>query len=52
MLMLVVFFLTGIVFCFGEEKITYGITHVVWFEIEAKGLDGPGDDFRGKFVIL
>ncbi|PAA59011.1 hypothetical protein BOX15_Mlig021795g3 [Macrostomum lignano] len=34
-----------------EPKPTYKVTEEVWFEVEIKDLDGPGDDFTGKFTI-
>ena len=27
------------------------VTEEVWFDIEIKDLEGPGDDYRGRFVI-
>lgn len=29
----------------------YTITDEVWFDIEIRDFDGPGDDYRGRFVI-
>ena len=27
------------------------VTEEAWFDVEVKDLDGPGEDFRGRFVI-
>ncbi|PAA65037.1 hypothetical protein BOX15_Mlig031163g1 [Macrostomum lignano] len=32
-------------------KPKYTVTEEVWFEIEIKDLDGPGDDFTGRFTV-
>ena len=29
----------------------YTVTDEVWFDVEVKDYDGPGEDFRGRFVI-
>ncbi|XP_060566460.1 uncharacterized protein LOC132725375 isoform X2 [Ruditapes philippinarum] len=29
----------------------YTVTEEAWFDVEVKDLDGPGEDFRGRFVI-
>jgi len=29
----------------------YTVTEEAWFDIEIKDLDGPGDDYRGRFVV-
>ena len=29
----------------------FTVTEEAWFDVEVKDLDGPGDDFRGRFVI-
>lgn len=34
-----------------QPKPTYKVTEEVWFEVEIKDMDGPGDDFTGKFTI-
>ena len=32
----------------ADDNKNFTITHVAWFEVEARDFDGPGDDFRGK----
>lgn len=37
-----------------SEELTkpkYTVTEEVWFEVEIKDLDGPGDDFTGRFTV-
>ena len=29
----------------------YTVTDEVWFEVEVKDMDGPGQDFKGRFTI-
>lgn len=29
----------------------YTVTDEVWFEVEVKDMDGPGQDFRGRFTV-
>ena len=29
----------------------YTVTDEVWFEVEVQDMDGPGQDFRGRFVV-
>ena len=29
----------------------YTVTDEVWFDIEVKDYDGPGEDYKGRFVI-
>lgn len=29
----------------------YTVTDEVWFEVEVKDLDGPGQDYRGRFTV-
>ena len=29
----------------------YTVTDEVWFQVEIKGLDGPGQDYTGRFVV-
>lgn len=40
------FALFGLAYC-GN----YTVTEEVWFDVEVKDMDGPGDDFRGRFVV-
>jgi len=40
--------------CIGFQLIEAGnhtVTHEAWFEIEIRDMDGPGEDFRGKFTV-
>ncbi|WAR00674.1 PPIB-like protein [Mya arenaria] len=41
-----VFALLGLGFC-GN----YTVTEEAWFDVEIKDMDGPGEDYRGRFVI-
>ncbi|XP_064610006.1 peptidyl-prolyl cis-trans isomerase B-like [Liolophura sinensis] len=34
-----------------EKKPDFTITHEAWFDIEIKDYDGPGEDYRGRFVV-
>lgn len=27
------------------------VTEEAWFDVEVRDLDGPGEDFRGRFVV-
>ena len=29
----------------------YTVTDEAWFDVEVKDMDGPGEDYRGRFVI-
>ena len=29
----------------------YTVTDEAWFDIEVKDMDGPGEDYRGRFVV-
>ena len=29
----------------------FTVTEEVWFDVEVKDMDGPGEDYRGRFVI-
>ena len=35
----------------GAQAGNYTITDEAWFEVEVKDMDGPGQDYRGRFVI-
>ena len=41
-----VFTLFSVVYC-GK----YTVTEEAWFDVEVKDLEGPGADFRGRFVV-
>ncbi|XP_074652871.1 uncharacterized protein LOC141907193 [Tubulanus polymorphus] len=46
---LAVFFaLLAVAYC---RKSNYTVTDEAWFDIEIKDMDGPGEDFRGRFEI-
>ena len=29
----------------------YTVTDEAWFDVEVKDMDGPGQDYRGRFVV-
>jgi len=29
----------------------FTVTHEAWFEVEVRDMDGPGEDFRGRFTV-
>jgi len=33
------------------EAGNHTVTHEAWFEIEIRNMDGPGEDYRGKFTV-
>ena len=35
-------------YCMGSN---YTVTHEVWFDVEVKDMDGPGEDYRGRFTV-
>jgi len=35
----------------AELSSNFTVTHEAWFEVEVRDLDGPGEDFRGKFTV-
>lgn len=39
------------VFALGHCNKNYTVTEEVWFDVEVRDLDGPGDDYRGRFVV-
>jgi len=43
----ILFTLFAAVYC----KSNYTVTEEVWFDIEIKDMDGPGEDYKGRFEI-
>jgi cyclophilin family peptidyl-prolyl cis-trans isomerase len=35
----------------AELSSNHTVTHEAWIEVEIRDLDGPGEDFRGKFTV-